>query len=116
MRRILFALVLACTAVSAPTGCTTAPSARVAEGQSLKAVGQAAEAAVALSARLYAGGVITADQARAVIVTFDLRFQPAYRLAVAAVRADLNQPASPEVAALAGQLIALVASFQHPTP
>ncbi len=80
--------------------------------QTLKAVGHSAEAAVQLSAQLYQGGKITAAQARSVIDFYDTRFQPAYRIAAAAAKADLSGPASPDVSALASQLLALVASYQ----
>ncbi len=108
--RLAFALCLACTPL-AFVACQTPPSARVVQAQTLKAVGEATEAAVALSAHLYADGKITAMQARTVLDAYDGHFQPAYRLAVAAVRADLSSPASPELATLAGQLVALVASY-----
>jgi hypothetical protein len=111
MTRLLLALCLACTPL-AFVGCQTPPSARVVQAQTLKAVGEAAEAAVALSAHLYADGKITAAQARAVNAFFDAKFEPPFRLAVAAVKADLSSSASPELAALAGQLVALVAAYQ----
>ena len=97
------------------TGCGS-PSARVVQVQTLKAVGDSAAAAVQLSAQLYAGGKITAAQARAVADFYDLKFQPVYRLAVSAVQANLDSIASPDVASLAAQLAALVASFQPKTP
>lgn len=96
-------------------GCSTAPSARVVQVQTLKAVGQSAEAAVALSAQLYNGGTISAAQARQVIDFYNTKFQPAFRLAVSAVNANLDSIASPDVASLASQLAALVASFQKTT-
>jgi hypothetical protein len=92
-------------------GCATPPSARVVQVQTLKAVGQTAEAAVALSARLYRDGVITPNQALEIRAFYDERFQPAFRLAAAAAQANLDSIASPDLAALAGQLAALVASY-----
>ena len=94
------------------TGCSTPPSARVVQVQTLKGVGQSAEAAVSLSAQLYRDGKITAIQARQVLDFYDLKFQPAYRLAVAAVNANLDSVASPDVLALASQLSNLVLQFQ----
>lgn len=108
---LFFAALCAFVAVPAFTGCSTAPSQRVVAVQSLKAVGQSADASVALSAQLYRDGRITADQARAVMDFYDTKFQPAYRLAVSAVQADLSSIASPDLAALASQLAGLVASF-----
>lgn len=108
---LLSALVFASVAPVIVTGCATAPSARVAQVQSLKAVGQSAEAAVSLSAQLYRDGKITGAQARAVMDFYDARFQPAFRLAVAAVNANLDSLASPDLLALASQLSALVAQY-----
>lgn len=107
---------LGCALPSFFSACSTAPSARVIQVQTLKAVGQSAESAVALSAQLYRDGKITAAQARQVMDFYDTRFQPTYRLAVAAVNANLDSIASPDVLALANQLSALVISFQHPSP
>ncbi|MEY2878211.1 MAG: hypothetical protein RLZZ15_591 [Verrucomicrobiota bacterium] len=93
------------------TGCATAPSARVVQVQTLKAVGQSAETAVATAAHLYAAGTITAAQLRTVAEFYDQKFQPVYRLAAAAVAANLDSLASPELAGLAAQLSALVLGF-----
>lgn len=111
----LCAFVLAAPFLALSGGCA-APSARVAQVQTLKGVGQAAEASVELSAQLYRDGRITPAQARQVADFYDQKFQPAYRLAVAAVNANLDSIASPDVAALASQLSALVVSFQNHTP
>lgn len=94
-------------------GCQ-APSARVVQVQTLKAVGHTAEAAVATSAQLYGARLITDKQARDVMDLYNLRFQPAYRVAVNAVNANLDSLASPELADLAGQLATIVASYQKP--
>lgn len=113
MKRIFVAFLLAALPITGPIGCSTPPSARVVEVQSLKAVGESAEAAVALSAHLYASGTITAAQARQVVAFYDGQFQPAFRLAATAARADLSQPASADLAALASQLVALVNPPKH---
>lgn len=94
------------------TSCTSAPSSRVAQVQTLKAVGETAEAAVALSAQLYKDGHITPDQARQVMDMYDFRFQPIFRLAVSAAKADLSTAASPDLLDVAAQLSALVLSFK----
>ena len=67
-------------------GCATPPAQRVVSVQTLKTIGQSAEATVTLSAQLYAAGKITAPQAREVFDFYNGKFQPAFRLAVAAVR------------------------------
>lgn len=103
--------LLAAPAIILTTGCQ-APSSRVAQMQTLKAVGQSAEATVALSAQLYRDGRITAVQARQVADLYDLKFQPTFRLAVAAAQANLDSIASPDVLALASQLSNLVIQFQ----
>lgn len=96
--------------------CSTPPSARVVQVQTLKAVGQSADAAVALSAQLYRDGKITAMQAIQVKNFYDQKFQPTYRLAVAAVQANLDSVASPDLMSLASQLASFVSSLQSPHP
>jgi len=113
--KILFAAIVLCWTgffVTVSTGCGTPPSERVAQVQTLKAVGHTAEAAVALSAQLYRDGVIDAVQAHRVLNIYDLKFQPAYRVAVATVNANLDSIASPDLVALASEIASLVASYQ----
>jgi len=113
----LFSIVfLALASPLAVTSCSTAPSARVVQVQTLKAVGEAADASVSLSAQLYASNKITAAQARQVLDFYNQRFQPVYRLAVAAVNANLDSVAAPDVLALATQLASLVTQFQSAPP
>lgn len=119
MKKLILLLALACSAVAIPvvqTGCKTAPSHRVIQVQTLKAVGETAEAAVGLSAQLYAAHTINAVQARQVLDFYNTKFQPVYRVAVAAVNANLDSIASPDLVGLAAQLSALVANFQHSAP
>lgn len=106
----LAAISCACTL----TSCTTPPSARVVQVQTLKAVGHSAEAAVSLTANLYAGKQITDAQARAVMNLYDQKFQPAFRIAVAAVNANLDALAPADLQTIALQLTNLVASFAKP--
>lgn len=118
MKKLIAILALAFLAIALPvaqTACSNPPSARVVQVQTLKAVGQSAEAAVALSAQLYRDQQITAAQARQVADFYDQKFQPAFRVAVSAVQANLDSIASPDVMALAQQLSALVLQFQHKT-
>lgn len=116
---VLFAALVAFALVPLTfTGCATAPSKRVVQVQTLKGVGQAAESAVTLSANLYAAKQISADQARQVMDFYNGKFQPAFRVAVAAVNANMDSLASPDLQALANQLANLVATFanQKPSP
>ena len=111
----LFAMILAVIAVPVlQTGCSTPPSDRVVQVQTLKAVGHTAEAAVATSAQLYAAGKITPAQARQVMDIYDKQFQPAFRIAVNAVNANLDSIASPELVTIAAQLSALIVTFKQP--
>lgn len=115
MKKILSLVLLAVAFTASPlsfTACKTAPASRVAQVQTLKAVGHTAEAAVSSSAQLYAAGTITAAQAREVMDFYNLRFQPAFRIAVNAVNSNLDSVAAPELAALAAQLSALVLTYQ----
>ena len=110
MKKFLLALALACAAIS-PTACTTAPTARVQEVKTLKAVGLAVDGTMQLAAQLYHDGKIDAALWQKIATAHDTQFQPAYRLAVAAVQANLDSVASPDLAALAAQLAALVAPY-----
>jgi hypothetical protein len=117
MKTIIRLIALACLACAVPlvtTSCQTAPSERVLTIQTLKSVGQTAEAAVTLSAQLYRDSKITAAQARQVMDLYDGKFQPAFRFAVVGARSNLESVASPDLLNLASQLAALVASFQKP--
>lgn len=114
MKKYILLLVAAFGLLTVPileTGCA-APSSRVVQVQTLKAVGHSAEATVALSAQLYADGKITTAQAYEIAVFYDKKFQPAYRLAVAAVNANLDSFASPDLIILTQQLANLLASYQ----
>lgn len=112
MKKLALILCLALAVPVLQTGCGSPPSARVVQVQTLKAVGQTAEAAVALSAQLYAAGKITPDQAYQVKALYDTKFQPAFRIAVNAVNANLDSFASPDLIALAQQISDLVVSLQ----
>lgn len=107
MRRLILILCLACAPV-AFTACQSSPHTQVVAVQTLKSIGQAAEATVALSAKLYADKQITAQQARACADAYDRRFQPAFRIAMMAARTDLAAPAPQELIEIAAQLAALI--------
>lgn len=112
MKTLLLVLALAFVTPLATTSCNQVPSARVIQVQTLKSVGQGAEAIVALSAQLYRDGRITGAQARQILDHYDGKFQPAYRVAVTAVQSNLDSFASAEVLTLANQLSALLTQFQ----
>lgn len=111
MKRILLAIILACSPVIY-TACTAPVSERVAAVHSLKAVGHTAESAVETAAVLYRDGHITEAQLKQVTTFYDDKFQPSYRVAVLAAKSDLSFQAPDQLAALASQLAALVVSFQ----
>jgi len=112
MKRLFLILALAFATPFVATSCKTTPSTQNVEVQSLKAVGQSAEASVELSAQLYRDHKITDAQARQVMDFYNQRFQPIYRLAVTTAHSDLGSIASPDLMNLAVQLSALVVSFQ----
>lgn len=112
MKKLLLIICLAVAVpLAGPIGCSTPPSGRVVQVQTLLAVGHTAEAAVSSSAQLYASGLITAKQARDIADLYNDKFQPAYRVAVNAVNSNLESIASPELAGLAAQLAAIVAQY-----
>lgn len=111
---LLLVAVLGFLVSSTFTGCSTAPSARVVQVQTLKAVGQSAEAIVSSAAHLYAAGTISADQASKIGAFYDQKFQPAYRVAVQAVNSNLSLSAPDELIALSAQLSALLLQFTQP--
>ncbi len=114
--RLLLILAMTLAVIAFPvlqTGCSTPPSERVVQVQTLKAVGHTAESAVAASAQLYAAGKITPAQARQVMDIYDKKFQPAFRVAVNAVSANLDSLASPELISIAAQLSALIVTFKQ---
>lgn len=114
---LLISLAFALPILTLPTACTTPPASRVVQVQTLKSVGETAEAAVTLSAQLYKSAVISPTQARQVLDLYDNKFQPAFRLAVSAAKANLDTLASPDLVSLAAQLTSTVAQFsKSPSP
>lgn len=111
MKKILALLLFACAAAMLPVACTNPPSAQVVEVKTLEVVGASAKAALDSAAQMVKAGQITVPQWQKVAVFYDSRFQPVYALAVTAAHSDLSTLASPDVQALAQQLIALVAQF-----
>ncbi len=100
--------------VAAPfavTGCSTAPDQRVQTVQTLKIVGQSAKSSIDAAAQLLKQGSITVEQFQKVAALYDLRWQPAYSLAVAAAHSDLSSVADPSLIGLAAELAALVATL-----
>lgn len=111
MRKLLALLVLA-VALPALPSCSTPPAERVAQVQTLKAVGITAKAAIDTAAILLRNGKITVPQFQAVAHVYDDQFQPAFAIAIKAVQSDLS-PASPELTQLASDLAALVATYSR---
>lgn len=106
----LLLLILSMGTIPVLTSCTTAPSARVAEGRTLEYAGLTAKAALDTSAQLLAHGKISVVQYEAV-AAIDDKFHLLYDPAVRAVQADLSSLASPDILAIVAQLTAAVAQF-----
>jgi hypothetical protein len=114
MKKLITLLLVAVLGVCSPvllTSCSTAPSSRVTQVQTLKAVGESAEAVVTSAAHLYASGQITAAQTLQITHFYDFTFQPAYRVAVTAVNSNLTLQAPDDLIALSAQLSALLLQF-----
>lgn len=109
MKHLLLILLLATTPIIQGCGSPTTRNATVA---TLLTVGHTAEAAVSLSAQLYADGKITEAQAYAVFDGYNNKFQPAYRIARAAAKFDPNAIAPLELVSLASELTNLVNSYR----
>lgn len=112
MKKILLCFcLLAPVTCLLPVGCQTAPSERVQEVKTLKAVGLAVDGTMRLAAQLYHDGKISADVWRQVALVHDAQFQPAFNLAVKAVQSDLSSVASPDLVGLASQLAAILTPY-----
>jgi len=98
--------------VAGSPGCSTAPAQRTSTFTTLKVVGLSAKAGVDSAALLLKDGKITVQQWESVANFYDLKFQPAFALAVATASSDLNSLASPELQSLSSQLLNLVASLK----
>lgn len=110
--KILLLLTLTVLTPVLETGCNTAPTERVAIVQTLKSVGEGADAVVAVSAHLYGSGKIRADQAIAIKDFYDKKFQPAFRDAVKLSQSDLK--ASPAgILSLGLELSTMLTQFQN---
>lgn len=112
MKSIVSILLVALLGLCAPvlTSCTTAPSSRVVQVQTLKAVAATAKAAIDGAADSLAAGKMSVAHYQEVAAFYDTKFQPASKLATQAVQSDLA-PASPELLVLAAQLATLIASY-----
>jgi len=112
MKKLLLIICLSVAVPVAQQGCASSPSTQNTQVQTLKAVGHAAEATVALSAQLYSQGVITAPQARQVMDLYNFQFQKAFGVAVIAAHYDITSIASDDLVKLSVQLANLVTEFQ----
>lgn len=115
IRALFLSLTLLAAVPLAPTGCQTAPAERTTQVTTLKVLGASRDAAMKTAAQLLKDGKITWEQWDKIAKAHD-KFQTAYRLAVAAVKADLSSAASSDLMALWGELAALVTTFQKTTP
>jgi len=93
------------------SGCNSTPSQRVVQVQTLTAVGTAAKTSMQAATSMLKQGQITVAQWQVIANAYDLKFQPAFAIAVSAARSDLSSVASPDLIALAGQLATLVAQL-----
>ena len=93
-------------------GCGTPVTERSQAVTTLKAIGLTVDTSMTVAAKMYHDGKISQAQWQQIADFHDLKFMPAYHLAVDVVQADLSSIATPDVINLAGQLGALVASFQ----
>lgn len=112
MNKLLLALCLTLACPLAPVACNSTPSARVTEYQTLKTVGLAVDASMKVAAQLVADGKITRTQWEQ-IAAVHARFQQGFKLALSAVQSDLTL-ASPDLIRLAGEVMAVVTSYQKP--
>jgi hypothetical protein len=94
------------------TGCTTPPVERVVQVKTLKAVGETVSTAMESAAKMRLQGQITPAQWERIADMHDNRFLPAYKLAIRTVKADLSSVASPDILAIATDLINAVAAYQ----
>jgi hypothetical protein len=108
MKNLLLLLILAVSVPLAQTGCSTAPSSRVSEVQTLKIVGATAKTGMNAATQLLKDGKITVAQWQKVATFYDTKFQLTFALAVAAAQSDLSSVASPDLLALAAQFASLV--------
>lgn len=115
MKKLLFSLVLLFALPALHTGCTTAPTQRGQTVMTLKIVGASVDASMKIAVQLLHDGHITAAQWNQIAAIHDQKFLPAYNLAVAAVQANLDSVASPDLTALAAQLASIIASYQPKT-
>lgn len=114
MKTLLLIIALCVAVPMATTSCTIAPSARVVQARTLGILGTTAKTGMDGATQLLKQGRISVDQWRNVANFYDLRWQPAFNLAVAAVRADLSSIASPDLQKLADEFAALLGTFSTP--
>lgn len=109
--RLIFLICAAVLCVPILPSCQTAPTARVTEVKTLKAVGLAVDGTMRLAAQLYHDGKISAQTWQQVADAHDKEFQPAYNLAVKAVQMNLDSVASSDLITLASSLAAILTPY-----
>lgn len=107
MKKLLLILCLAVATPLAVTSCSTAPSERTQAVMTLKLLGSSRDTAMQVAGQLWRDGKIDDVRRDKIIAYHDNVFQPAYRLAVQGVQADLTL-ASPDLLKLFGELQALI--------
>ncbi len=115
IRLLVISIVLACAgtvSLTGLTGCKTAPTERVTQVRTLLAVGESASTTMQVAAKLRVQGKISERQWQDLAAFHDNRYLPAYKLAVAAVSADLSTIASPDIINLVSQLAGMLAEME----
>lgn len=112
--RLLFFVFAAALCVPLLPSCQTAPTARVQEVKTLKAVGIAVDGTMRLAAQLYHDGKINAVTWQQIADVHDKQFQPAFNLAVRAVQMNLDSVASSDLITLASSLSAILTPYLTP--
>lgn len=88
-----------------------APSSRVQEVKTLKAVGLAVDGTMKVAAQMLHNGQLSPATWQKLAQIHDEQFRPAYNLAVSAVQTNLDSFASPDLVNLASQLSAILAPY-----
>lgn len=109
MTRLLLILFLAVATPLAVTSCQSTDQSQVVH--TLQAVGQTAKGAMDGATLLLKDGKIDGVKWQKVADIYDLKFQPAFAVAVSMAKTDLSQPSPAELVAITEEITTLVASF-----
>ena len=111
MKKLLLAVCLFAAPLPLLFTSCAAPSTRVQEVKTLKAVGLAVDGTMRLAAQMVHNGTISAATWQQIAKIHDEQFQPAFNAAVSAVQMNLDSFASPDIVALAAQISAVLAPY-----